>query len=112
MRRNRGSDIGEGVTASNRTSDDGGSEKQHRHLLTCVISSAPCRVATMTGGNNDEIVGAHHRMDGGYSRIEFFQRRGVSCRITTMAMDRVEVDEVCKQEAAVAQPSNSFQRQV
>src|SRR2546423_4627914 len=78
-------------------------QRQNRHLLTSVIGSAPGWIAPVIGSNDEQIVHFQTLAKLGQAAIELLQRKRVTGGVAAMAVDRIEVDEVCEQEPAVSQ---------
>src|SRR5262245_42344383 len=108
MRGDRGGDVGEGRTLANGAWSDRGTEGEDRNLLAGVVGAAPGRIATVIGHDDDEIVAAQRRSKLRDAGIECFERRGVAGNIAAMAVERVEVDVVREQQAAVRQRLQTF----
>src|SRR5437764_7840890 len=109
MARNRRGYVGEAVTPADRARRDGWSERKDRNFLPRMIRAAPSRVAAVVGGNDDEIARSRESMDLGHPPIKCLERRSIAGRIAAMAMDRIEIDEIRKQQPTVGERFHSLQ---
>src|SRR4051794_28769683 len=83
---------------------------EDRHLLAGMICAAPRRIAAMIGRDDQKIVASQASQQLRETGIESFERGGVARNVAAMTISRVEIDEIGKQQATLAETIQSFQR--
>ena len=107
MARNSRRNIGKAVAASDARG--GALEVQDGNLLAPVVGPLPAWIATVIGGDDDEIVRPAHVLELGQPCVERFERCCISCYIAPMPIDCVEVYEIRKQKPAIAKGVEPFE---
>ena len=102
MRGERRSYVGKSVTSANRLCVNVRRPRQHRDLFACVVCARPCRITAVISSDENEIVGLHPAKQLGQAAIEILQSIGVAGGIAAVAIDRVEVYEIGKQQSAIS----------
>ena len=101
MRADRLADVGEGRPYPRVASGDARTECQHRHALARMLGAAPGGVVAMVGGDDGQISGFQQRRQFRQASVEMLERRGIARHVAPVAVERIEIDEVCEDEAAV-----------
>jgi hypothetical protein len=70
------------------------------------------RIAAMVCGDDQQIVQVQSGQQIGKPPVERFERCRITHKVAAVAVDRIEVDEVRKQQAAVRKGRKTFQRPV
>src|SRR3954451_6849241 len=73
-----------------------------------MIGATPGRVAAVIGGDDQQIVRFQTLAKLRQAAIEFLQRKRITGGIAAMTIDRIEIDEVGKQQPAVLQTVDAF----
>src|SRR4051794_23740789 len=85
---------------------------EDRTLLASVVRPVPCRITAVVGGDDEKVVRTEPVDQLGKPPIELLERQGVAGRIAPVAVDRVEIDEVCKQQPAVFEFVRTLERAI
>jgi hypothetical protein len=81
---------------------------ENRDLFACVISAAPGGIAAVIRGNDQEIIASQPFEQLRQSCVERFESCGISGNVPAMTVDRIEIDEVGKQQSALRQAVQSI----
>src|SRR5712692_5292000 len=99
------SHVGESVAdAEWRARNISGSEGEDGNVFARVVGGGPARIriATVVGGEQQEIGGAELGEKRSEKRVEFFERAGKAFDVLAMAEEHVEIHEVGKDETGGA----------
>src|ERR1043165_7101981 len=96
----RCSDSREGVALADRSTRTR-IPRQYRDLLARVIGSLPGRIATMVGGDHEQVVRLHAVQKAGNPAVELLERERVTGGVAPMSVERVEIDEIGEQHSAI-----------
>src|SRR5689334_18992252 len=99
--RDGGTDVGKAAALADRLALPA-ADQEDWHLFAGVISSLPGRITAMISCDHQQVVRLQSRQEFGQAAVEGFQCGGISGHVTTMTIDAIEVDEIGKQQSAVA----------
>src|SRR5438270_11105954 len=88
------------------------SHHQHRHLLECMIGPSPGRIATMIRRYHEHVIGFQASEQPGKAIVECLECCRIAWHIAAMAVDRVEIDKIGKQQSAVRQTLEALQHAI
>jgi hypothetical protein len=104
--------IGEGASVTDGPARLTAIMNQDRDLLAGVIASQPSRIAAVIGGDHRQIVDAERAKKFRHPAIERFQGGCVTGDISSMAVNRIEIDEVGEQQSATGKFTHPLQSTV
>src|SRR6266853_853871 len=77
---------------------------QNRHVFTGMVGGGPARIgiATVVRGNDQQIGEPEQRQEVAQPSVKFFERLGKTLDILAVTVEHIEIDEVGKDETALA----------
>lgn len=103
MFRNSSSNIGVSRASADGARSTRKTRCQDGHLLPCMIGAFPGWIAAVVGRDDEKVARSHQIEQLRQSRIERFERCRLTGNIASMAVFRIEVDEIGEQQATVCE---------
>jgi len=94
-------DIGEAVARSERRRKHTWPKREHGHVFARMIAARPCRIAAMVRSDHRQVSRAQQGLETGQRQVEGFKCRSVAFDVAAVAVERIEIDEICQRKERI-----------